>query len=92
MGEGARVTERSEAGVDPEVANLGVVNKLGFRAKVEHVDVHFLQQSQFHITLQQQGIWQLQHNLLAWIHREHVGVEMWRQSLMHLECIELLKH
>ena len=63
----------------------GVRKKLGFCAQVEHVHVHFLQQSQLHITSQQEGIWQFQHNLLAWVHCEYIRVKMWRQSLMHLK-------
>ena len=50
----------------------GVGKKLGFCAQVEHVHVHFLQQSQLHITSQEEGIWQIQHNLFAWVHCEYI--------------------
>ena len=65
-------------------------DKFRFGAKVEHVHVHFLQQSQLHIAFQQQGRGQLQHNLLVRVHCEHIRVKMRLQSLMHLKCIELL--
>ena len=65
-------------------------DKLRFGAKVEHVHVHLLQQSQLHIAFQQQGRGQIKHYLLVGVHCEYIRVKMRLKRLVHLKCVELL--